>query len=73
MTPAMIVNLGIITLIAVGMALTTNPLCMMALFFLRDMTADPMALMQAQMQAMQQAQYEDPEDGQPMGFTADVK
>lgn len=71
MSPAMIVNLGIIALAGTGIALTTNPLCLMALLFLRDMTGiDPMVLMQMQ---TQQEGYGEPEDGQPMGFTADVK
>lgn len=69
MTSAVLVNLAIILLVMVAICVTLNPACILALFFLRDMSIDPSMLM-----AMSDHPPMPPEDEtQPMGFTADIR
>lgn len=74
---ALVINLAIVGLILVGIVLTHNPLFIMGLLLLQNMpfmSAEASQLL-AQLQAgeVEEEDVEGEEEGQPMGFTADVK
>ncbi|TSP13934.1 hypothetical protein [Cupriavidus campinensis] len=59
---ALTINIGIILVIVAGLILTSNPLVLLGLFFLRDMPY--------QLEAMKLG-AEDDEPSNPIGFTTD--
>lgn len=62
-----LLNLAILAAVIVGIAVTANPLFVLALFFLRDMSEiDPQMLMRMQESSTDVV-------GRPIGFTADFE